>query len=350
MTARDFTLVLGGGGMRGIAHIGVLRALQEADLTPREVVGSSIGAVIAAAWCSGMKVEEATAIALDLRRRDLFQIAHRDMALKRMQSPALYRREPLAHFVTGILGDLTFDELPRTLLINTVDINSGTQVFWGAPGLRDVRVSDAVLASCALPGFLPPHEIRGRYYVDGAAAANLPVQILARGDRDLIVAVDAGGRPITDDVHREGFAAVYARAIQIGIQVMDEHTLQRWERPPVLLIRPRVWHVPLLSFQHNRELIREGYRAAKATLEEPNGLPMADARGVFPRYRYRVEVDRSRCVGCGACVVTGAPGLFALDGEGKARLTDPTPIWSAVDGVCVRQCPTRAIRATRLTD
>jgi NTE family protein len=85
--------------------------------------------------------------------------------------------------LNGLVADLTFRDLPRQLLVNTVDLNSGAQVLWGLPGLDDVRVADAVFASCALPGILPPRLIRGRYYVDGAVVENLPLRIAATAGR-----------------------------------------------------------------------------------------------------------------------------------------------------------------------
>ncbi|HMV32787.1 MAG TPA: patatin-like phospholipase family protein, partial [Gemmatimonadales bacterium] len=174
-----FTLVLSGGGLKGLAHIGVLRALEERGLQPGLVVGSSMGSLIAAAWASGMSIPEMTERGLAVRRKDIFQVAHVDMALKRMRAPAVYRREPLDALIDSLVGARTFDQLPRPLLINTVELNSGMQVFWGLPGLRHARVADAVFASCALPGIFPPREIDGRWFVDGAVTENMPVQIAA---------------------------------------------------------------------------------------------------------------------------------------------------------------------------
>jgi NTE family protein len=344
MESRRFSLVLGGGGTRGLAHVGVLEALEEHRLAPQEVIGTSVGALVGAAWCAGLAPRELRQLAEHLRRDDLFRIAHSGMALRRLRAPGIYRPEPLADFVRGLLGDLTFAELPRPLLVNTVDINTGTQVFWGATGLRDVVVADAVIASCTLPGFLPPHQIRRGYFVDGAVAANLPVHPAARPDRDLVIAVDvsARGRPRLG-VHRLGFPAAYARASELGIQRMDEVALRGWGRPPLLLVRPRVWHVELLSFRHNVELAEAGYRAMHATLDAPHIVPPPDGVGVYPRRRVRVEILRDRCVGCGACVLSGPPGQFRLDEEGKAVPTDPTPVWSPTDGFSVGVCPTSAI-------
>lgn len=346
MIERSFTLVLSGGGMKGLAHVGVLKALVERGWIPEDVAGSSIGALVGACWCTGMPIREIEEIALAVTRRDLFRIAHRDMAFKRIRSPALYRREPLEHLIRGLIGDVTFDELERPLIVNTVDLESGTQVFWGAPGLSDVTVADAVFASCALPGYLPPQELRGRYYVDGAAVSNLPVGVArARGsERDLVLAVDVGSPgTFKAETYQAGFAAVYARAIEIAIATMRTNALKRWRRPPLVLVQPRVAHIPMFSFRHNRELIDEGYRATAGVLDSRDGLPAPSDSGVYPRRHFHVRVERDRCIGCRSCLVHGPVGLFQIDDAGKAVVTEPEQVWSPVDADFVRQCPTLAI-------
>jgi NTE family protein len=343
---RNYTLVLGGGGLKGLAHVGVLKALEERDFLPQEVVGSSIGALVAAAWCAGMSAKELEPMAIDIRRRDLFQVAHTDMAMKRMRSPALYRPEPMDAFISGLLSDITFDELRRPLLVNTVDLNSGSQLFWGAPGMSDVRVADAVFASLALPGYLPPREIRGRYFVDGAAVSNLPIRIAAARGHDLVVAVDVGSSNVMRaDLQDQGFASVYARAIEIAIQTMRTTYLQQWERPPLLLIQPKVAHVPMFSFSHNEELVVAGYETTTSLLDAPDAVPGPGARGVFPRRRYMVRVDRDHCIGCRGCLAHAPSGVLEMDESGKAVVTEPIQVWSSVDANFILHCPTYAIMA-----
>src|SRR6266545_6488726 len=185
-----FTLVLGGGGMKGVAHVGVLQALTERGLVPAQIVGSSVGALVGAGWSAGKSIAELREVAIGLRRKDVFAVAHADMAFKRMRSPALFRREPLEDLIRRLVGDLTFQQLDPPVVVNTVDLNSGMQVFWGLPGLDDIRVADAVFASCALPGYFPPHEIGGRFYVDGAVVSNVPFDAARALGPELIVAVD----------------------------------------------------------------------------------------------------------------------------------------------------------------
>jgi len=277
---RRYTLVLGGGGLKGLAHIGVLRAIEETHTVPQEIIGSSIGAMIGAAWCAGMKGAELEELALQVSRRDLFRVAHRNMALKRMRSPGLYRREPLHDLISGLLGNTTFEELKVPLRVNSVDLNSGDQVLWGSPGFDDVPVADAVYASCALPGYLPPQPLKGHHFADGASVSNLPIEIVAHWDRDLVIAADVGKTvPQKENMEQVGFAALYARAIEIAMGNMRDASLRHWSTPPLLLLCPRVEHLRLFTFTQNAYLIEEGYQVASGAFTTPGAIPRPDTAG-----------------------------------------------------------------------
>ena len=332
--------------MKGLAHIGVLQAFTERGLVPACIIGSSVGALVGAAWSAGHSPEALHEIAVNLRRRDIFVVAHADMAFKRMRSPALFRREPLDELLDRLVGDLTFEQLQRPLIVNTVDINSGMQVFWGAEGLEDVRVADAVFASCAMPGYLPPREIRGRYYVDGATVDNLPAATARNLGVDLVVTVDvSASSAFREDTQEEGLAAVFSRATEIAMQSALELRMERWTTPPIYFMHPRVEHISAFSFDHLRELVEEGYREAAAALDHPADWPQRGDEGVYPKRRVTVRVQRERCIGCGACLVHAPPGMFVLDAQGKAVVTTPDQVWSPTDGGFIRHCPTYAISA-----
>lgn len=350
MTLRGpFTLVLSGGGLKGLAHIGVLKALEERGLTPGLVVGSSMGSLVAAAWAVGMPIPEMADRALAVRRKDIFQVAHVDMALKRMRAPAVYRREPLDGLILSLVGERRFEDLVRPLLINTVELNSGMQMFWGLPGLRDARVADAVFASCALPGIFPPREIGGRWYVDGAVTENMPVQIAAAQGEGPIVAVNVGASSaLRSNVQEEGFAATYIRGLEIVMQTMMESRLQHWTAPPLVLVHPRVEHVSMFGFGHNRELIEEGYRATMDVLDVLGDDFDSAGHGIHPQRKVVIRVDRDRCVGCRACVMH-APWVFEMDADGRATVRQPLQSWSPLDGEYVRNCPAYAISARLAT-
>src|ERR1041385_4604361 len=105
---RRIALVLGGGGMKGFAHIGVMQALEERGIVPTLFAGTSIGALLGAARVGGMPISEMRARAESLRRRDLFRLNHFGMLLERMRSPSIYLEEPLRDLCRSIVPALRF--------------------------------------------------------------------------------------------------------------------------------------------------------------------------------------------------------------------------------------------------
>ena len=341
MTGRRIALVLGGGGMKGFAHIGVLKVLEERGITPSLYAGTSIGALIAAAAVTGARADDMARRAESLRRRDVFRLNHFGMLMDRMRAPSIYLEEPLRDLCRAIVPSVTFNDLTTPLLVNTVDLERGTQLVWGLPGLRDVEVHDAVYASCALPGYFPPGIVDGRICVDGGVIDNLPVSIAAL-DADFIIAVDVGSsdtQPVSD-IATQGFANIYARAATTMMHALQQFPLAAWNGPPMLLIRPKVskdW----LAFESTPANISAGYLAAQKALEHFDSY-IDQPGGIFPRRRVELEVLSDRCIGCGLCVGL-APTAMGMDSSGKAFPLNRLVEWSPADGDFVHHCPTGAI-------
>jgi NTE family protein len=345
----QFSLVLGGGGLKGLGHIGVFRALAERGLSPQAVVGCSMGALVAAAWAMGLSVEEMENRALLVQRTDVFRIAHLDMALRRMLAPAVYRREPLDGLIQSLVGDITFRELPRKLVVNTVDLNTGQQILWGLPGLDHVKVADAVFASCALPGILPPRSVDGRVCIDGAVLENLPFRaaVAAKGGIP-IIGVDVGGTRVErSGTERKGFAATYSRGLEIVMQTLAVEHLREWSDPPIVLVRPKVSRVSMFAFNRTPFLIAEGYRATNEALDMiPSDLKDLPP-GIHPQREMRVWVEAAECVGCGACAAR-APDTFLMRPDGIAEARVERQWWSPVGDYLLTSCPTQAIKAEQV--
>ncbi|MDQ6690076.1 MAG: patatin-like phospholipase family protein [Gemmatimonadota bacterium] len=339
--------MLGGGGLKGFAHIGVFRALKELGIEPTVVAGTSIGALIGAAYARGMDIPEMEDRARALKRRDLFRLNRMGMLLERQHSRAIYLDEPLREVVKSVATEKRFDQLKRTLLVNTVDIQRGSQIVWGLPGLRDISVADAVYASCALPGFYPPGEIKGRLCVDGGVLDNLPVSIAGRG-MDAVIAVDTGSSDLEpeNDIATAGFASIYVRAATTMMHALQLAPFANWTRPPMILIRPKVNHIGWFSFSHTEELLEAGYKAAMEACTHYEEC-IAWGIGVFPRRAMEITVDRDKCIGCTLCTAL-APDVMAMDAQQKAYPLTPVVEWSPADGDFVHHCPTFAIEATRL--
>jgi NTE family protein len=336
-------LVLGGGGLKGFAHIGVLRALEERGVRPAVIAGTSIGALIGAAYSLGMPVDEMADRARALRRRDLFRINHMGMLFERMRSPSLYLEERLRSLCASVIpADATFRDTKIPLLVNTADIESGAQVVWGLPGLDHVPIIDAVYASCALPGAFPPGCVDGRVCVDGGVVDNLPASIAAVGQK-AVIAVDVGSSDLTPvaDITAEGFASIYMRAATVMMHTLQHQPLVSWKGPPLLLIRPRVAEVGWFNFDRAAEVIDIGYRTAIASLDQL-GTALRSRGGVHPRRLVELDVDEEKCIGCRTCVAL-APRLMRMDASGKAYPVLSPLEWSPADGHFVSQCPTSAI-------
>jgi len=343
---RRIALVLGGGGLKGFAHIGVLRALEERGIVPDLYAGTSIGALIAAAHLAGSAVGELQERAEALRKRDLFRINHIGMLLERMRSPSIYLEEPLRALCAGAIPDVTFADLPKRLFVNTVDIDRGARVVWGLPGLEDVSVREAVYASCALPGFFPPGRVADRTCIDGGVVDNLPVSVAAQF-ADLVIAVDVGS---SDQSRRDatsvGFAGIYMRAATMMMHALQQFPLEHWHGPPMVLIRPRVDDAAWLSFTDTSANIAEGYRSASRALERFESY-WDHPNCVYPRRRVQIDVNRELCTGCGTCVSL-APAVMGIDGTGKAYARTHIVDWSPAEGGFVHECPTGAISAVNI--
>ena len=342
--SRRIALVLGGGGLKGFAHLGVLRALEELGLVPDVYAGTSIGAMIGAAYLSGGTVDDMAARAQSLRRKDLFRVNHFGMLLERMSSRSIYLEEPLRELCNSSIPEGDFAALPKRLLVNTVDPDRGARVVWGLPGLENVSVRDAVYASCALPGFFPPGHVGDRTCIDGGVVDNLPVSITSHF-ADMIIAVDVGSSDASQEARADtqGFATIYMRAATMMFHALQQFPLERWHGPPMVLIRPKVDDANWLSFANTEANIEEGYQAAKRGLARFESY--WDNPGcVFPRRRVQLAVDEANCTGCGLCVSL-APAVMGMSKKGKAYPRTRVVEWSPADGGFVHECPTNAISA-----
>ena len=335
-------VVLGGGALKGLAHIGALRALEEAGIRPDVYAGTSIGAMIAAAAASGLTAEHMAERASRLRRRDLFRINHLGMLMERMASRSIYLEAPLRALCEELVPPGTFDDVATPLLVTAVDLERAMPVVFGRPGMRNVRVRDAVYASCALPGFFPPGVVNGRSYIDGGTTDNLPVAIAAL-DVDALIAIDVGIADVPVEKHAtsQGFASIFMRAASMMMHEQQQQTLEHWTSPPLLLVRPAVSHIGWFSFTHVDELLQIGYDAMKAALVDFPVMLTAQG-GIFPRREASIVVNREACTGCGLCVAR-APRIMALDRSQKAYPLAQGNVWSPADADFIRCCPENAI-------
>jgi NTE family protein len=172
---RRTAFVLGGGGVLGAAEVGMLRALLEHDITPDLVLGTSVGAlngsVLAATPLTDV-VERLTALwqAAATGRQVYGDRAHRRLTRAVRTGTHLYSSQPLRDALERELGDVVFADLPIPFQCCAASIERAAE-HWFTQG----RVVDAVVASAAVPGLLPPAEVDGEHYLDGGIVNSVPV-------------------------------------------------------------------------------------------------------------------------------------------------------------------------------
>lgn len=240
-------LVLGGGGLRGFAHIGVLRALEEAGIRPDIVVGTSAGALVGAVYASGASAAQIEHAARELDVTDLIDWT--------LDSRGLMRGEHIAEWVETATRGQAIESFPIRFGAVATDLSSGEAVLLDAG-----RPGDAVRASAAVPGTTVPVPYSGGHLVDGGVSSLVPVRFARALGADRIIAVDIyckGSGP-----NGLGAATVMRRAMQAQTCLLATQELAEAD----VVIRVQL-PTPRLSDSTNWPVTMEaGYQEAKAEL------------------------------------------------------------------------------------
>lgn len=243
-------IALGGGGTRGFAHVGVLKALESHQLAPSLIAGTSAGSVVGALYASGMtgfKLQE-TSFALDearLKDLDLFGM-----------SRGLVKGQKLQDYINDLVNQRTLDQLGKPFVAVATDLDSGQRVVF-ARG----NTGQAVRASCSIPGLFQPVEIAGKRYVDGGVVSPVPVDAVRQLGADLVIAVDISAT-VNNPMASSGVADVLGRALVIMGQQLGAQEVARAD----VLIRPHVAGMSSRDFEQKNQAILEGEKATEAAI------------------------------------------------------------------------------------
>jgi NTE family protein len=181
--AKTVSLVLGGGGARGLAHIGAIRWLTENGYTIRSISGSSMGALVGGIYAAG-KLEDYAKWVLALERMDVIRLL--DLSFDRA---GLFKGERIMGVLRELIGDHVIQELPISFTAVATDLESGKEVW-----LREGKLFDAIRASIATPLVFTPFVRRGRKLLDGCLINPIPIAPTLNDHTDLTVAVSLSGR------------------------------------------------------------------------------------------------------------------------------------------------------------
>ena len=270
-------LVLGGGGLKGLAHVGAWRALSEAGIRVQGVVGTSIGALIGALIARGVGWEELHQRATDLQKADILRVNRRALLFNGIRQRSVFRGDVVREFYARVLPEGGWDDLALPLQVNAVELERGSTVWFGPGTTTHVSLLDAVYASSALPVIYPPAILDGVAHVDGGTEHPLPLERAAALGATGIVGIDVGSGESanTDDVLAQGLAGIHSRIFSIMTFRRRRDLVSDWQGPPLLYVRPLLEGYGGFDFEHVDYFVEEGYRAMKEALEAGTFLPQA---------------------------------------------------------------------------
>jgi NTE family protein len=273
-------LALGGGFARGIAHIGVLRALEKNNIPIHVVAGVSSGAIVAAAMASGSSADEIQRIALSMKFRDI--------ARWTVNLLGLAGNDRMITFLGRLLKTNRFEEMQIPLAIIATDLVKGSPVTFHSKG----DVVAPIRASCAYPGLFLPLRYQGRMLVDGFVSMEVPAAPLLQMGADRVISVSIPNQEGNGDYGN--MFSVVSRCFQ----VMSSRTENSWRRYSNVVISPPVADMSWDSFASASRLIELGEQSAMAAMPAikkwltqpmPAALPSAiqsipQAQGTRPQF------------------------------------------------------------------
>jgi NTE family protein len=243
-------VALGGGFARGIAHIGVLKVLEEEGIPVRVVAGTSVGALMGAAYCSGVSLAELEDLAYNVR--------FATFARWTLSRCGFASNDRMISFLTRILKVKTFEELRIPLGVTATDFNTGEGVVF-----HSGSIIDPVRASCAYPGMFLPVEIRGRYLVDGMLSHPVPTQPVREMGAERVLAVHLKGTWANGGPPRHLFDVI-GQSFAIAQDAMSGI----WRQAADIVIEPDVAGFAYDDFKRAGDLIHVGEIAMRKALPE----------------------------------------------------------------------------------
>ena len=247
-------LALSGGAARGMAHVGVLRALLENDIRIDCVAGTSAGSIVAGAFASGMTIDEITDFGRQLRWRDIGRVT--------MSRLGIQSNERLEQYLRARLPITKFEEMPIPFAAIATDLATGGPVVMKDTG----NVPFAIRASCTIPGwYVPVLDQEGRQLVDGGLVAVIPSTFTRALGADIVIAVDVNSEGATFITPSSSVIGVLLQSMMVVQKTASRHQLEMAD----FVISPKIGHIRWDEMGRADELIEAGYQVG---LESISGI------------------------------------------------------------------------------
>ena len=241
-------IALSGGGIKGLCHAGVLKALEEQGIKPDIISGVSAGAVVGALYADGYSPDEIAKLFED--------ISFRQMTKFRIPDGGLFRIDAFENFIFKNMRAKTCEELKIPLRIVATNLDQGQSVVFNKGNLID-----PIVASCSVPVLFTPKKINGIYYVDGGVLKNFPVSTI-RDDCDKVIGINAS--PLVADEYKLSLMNVASRTYHFMFKANILHDKELCD----LLIEPvDMGNYDTFEVDKGREIFELGYQSTKQLLE-----------------------------------------------------------------------------------
>ncbi len=250
-------LALGSGGLRGMAHIGVLKVLAREKVPIDMVAGCSIGSLIGSLFCSGMDPELMGKLSRHLKRSYWL-----DFVVPKM---GIVAGDKLLETVRLLTKRQSFEQLLIPLAVVATDLTNGREEVF-----KTGNIADAVRASISVPGIFVPYELDNRVFVDGAVLNPTPIDVVKKMGADVVIAVDL--------VHSNSVCSLgnMFDVILQSIDIMERELCRHRQHHCDLVIRPELSHISPSDFEAVDECILAGEQATEAALDHIKELIVAN--------------------------------------------------------------------------
>ncbi len=268
-------LVLGGGAARGFAHIGVIKALEQAGIPIDLIVGTSAGSIVGALYAD---TGSARMLENTMRKTYFFDLAdfsHCPFGL------GLISGRQLQHYLSKRLDSAWFDQLQIPLVVVATNLTTGQ-----AKTLSSGPIAPAVNASCAMPGAVRPVDLYGCRLIDGGMVAQVPTYIAKRYHPQIIIAVNVEA-DFTDQMPSSSIG-VFSRAFDISLHAIAEYS----GRGADVTIHPKVMDTGLFDLSQKSELIHAGEVAGEQALPKIRALLKDKGLRIKPPHRKLPKTSR----------------------------------------------------------
>lgn len=283
-----------GGAARGIAHLGVLKACEELGVFPEIFVGASAGALVGATYGQGVPLDVLLdGYRLPWKRRHAGPRFHMNtfFGLPRLRelfdpgylTSGLFSIDGLERYLRRHLPINDFRRVENRIIVTAVDIDGAERVLFGKGFDAETPISEAVAASCCVPGLFRPYRINGRYHLDGEVARTLSADVALEAGADVVIISNiyrpVGGGQIGRSMARRGPLQVINQSLNILLSEKERRGVDLYSHVSpnahFIDIAPDIGRFGYLNRFAARSLVMRGYRAAL------QALAVAKEQGVF---------------------------------------------------------------------